>query len=873
MIWDEYHRFLQTLDIEPVSADVRKIANLVLNNLDALIPLSTAQGQRVKKIVELAQANWDTLSNDILPIVEETTEEADTVSRLCKLTVGPFRGFARQEVFDLNSKLVLVYGPNGTGKTSFCEALEYGLLGNVAEAESRRFRDQREYLKYAHGGSFEEPILLGLNENDEVVPVRVNEVLYRFGFIEKNRIESFSRIAAQTPARQTELISTLFGLESFNEFVHNFTTEIDSRYIDLEGINTKLLIEKRQALAGTKEQLKSNGEELKRIEVDEQALSTKYAEGKSFVQMVADLNGDTENPGLIQRVEAELQQPIAAKSNLTASALNSLELTMQANLKELTEKQQDLASSSQEVSFKHLFEAVTQLRSSSPEYCPACKTPLSQVMVNPYAYADEELAKLQHLAILEQVIQQLNTKIHQTLIEVSRLVAICCQYFPTSNPLIDFQVSEGTIANLEWWNTLYEPLEDTSTPWQNLEVQVKQLEEMDKGIEQTQLQRTTKQTELSRLREFSNEILRLQTRRTTVEAAITAANLAIDTFDTENAQLIADAESEKASVVKNWLIASAYANFVDQLNQYKNCLPANLVTDLGESVVTLYNAFNRNDAEIEKLAAVRLPLEQNQRLEISYTGGPEVFLDALHILSEGHIRCIGLAILLAKNLKVGCPFIIFDDPVNAIDGDHKEGIRKSLFEDNYFADKQIILTSHGEEFFKDIQNLLTADQVTQSRTLAFLPKLGEQHVRVDFNCAPRNYIVSARAHFDRNEIRDALGKSRQALESLTKNKMWPYVNRYGDGNLSIKMRSSKSEIELRNLTEQLKSKIDKAEFTDPDKNRVLAPTEALLGLNGDSREWRYLNKGTHDETDRAEFDRHTVGGMLTYLEQIDAALG
>lgn len=40
------------------------------------------------------------------------------------------------------------------------------------------------------------------------------------------------------------------------------------------------------------------------------------------------------------------------------------------------------------------------------------------------------------------------------------------------------------------------------------------------------------------------------------------------------------------------------------------------------------------------------------------------------------------------------------------------------------------------------------------------------------------------------------------------------VNKNGDGNLSLKLRSPKSPIELRNLTEQLKSKINKAEFSD-----------------------------------------------------------
>jgi wobble nucleotide-excising tRNase len=120
------------------------------------------------------------------------------------------------------------------------------------------------------------------------------------------------------------------------------------------------------------------------------------------------------------------------------------------------------------------------------------------------------------------------------------------------------------------------------------------------------------------------------------------------------------------------------------------------------------NSINRNDPTNEQLAEIRLPLQQNQRIEISFKDSPTAFFDALHVLSEGHIRCIGLAILAAKNIKENCPLVIFDDPVNAIDDDHRESIRRAFFEDAFFTDKQIIFACHGEEFFKDIQNLLPA---------------------------------------------------------------------------------------------------------------------------------------------------------------------
>lgn len=871
MILAEYRRFLQTL-ANAGPQDLRKVANIVLQNFDDLLPLTTAQGHRVQKLVELAQANWEAISADIAPIPVQATVTTNAIRQLKSLRVGPFRGFAKQENFDLASSLVLIYGPNGTGKSSFCEALEHCLLGSVAEAESKRFREQGDYLKNAHTNTFEPPLIKAMDSQGQEVTVQANEAAYRFCFVEKNRIDGFSRIAAQTPAKQTELISTLFGLDSFNEFVRNFSTEIDGRYIDVIGAKATTLKQKRLSLAGSEQQLKINAEELKKLDSEEVSLASEYRQGIIFARMVVELRGDVENAGRIKTIENELLQPLGVKSQLLSSNLQTLQDSIRSNLANINVKKQTLAEASQQVSFKQLYEAVSKVQSSSPEHCPACKTSLHQVTVNPYMHASDELKKLQHLVQLQQEMQQLSSTINQSLNSLSGVVATCTAHFALNNVLSTYRDSASLAATVEWWYSLNQILNDGFTPWQHLETQVRDLQETDQAIDQAALQRTINQPQLAKLREIDTKITQLQTRRITATSAITSANQVILNFETTNAQLIADVGTEIAVIAKNKVITLAYASFVAKLNSYKNKLPAQLVADLGDKVVELYNAFNRNDLPSEKLACVRLPLSHSQRLEISFQTEPTRFFDALHVLSEGHIRCIGLAILLAKNIKENCPILIFDDPVNAIDDDHRESIRRTLFEDAFFEEKQIILTCHGEEFFKDIQNLLSVGRASQSKTFTFLPRLDESHIRVDFNCKPRNYIISARRHFDSGEIRNALSKARQALESLTKSKLWAYVNKYGDGNLSIRLRSAKAPIELRNLTDQLRSKIAKAEFVDTSKSTVLMQIDTLLGIDGNSREWRYLNKGTHEEVDRGEFDRQSVQKIVITLELLDAAL-
>lgn len=875
MIQAEYLRFLQTLSTDEISADVRKIANLVLQHLDLLIPLSTSKGQRINKIVTLTKKNWSSVSSHIVLTQVQEAEQYYPINLLKSLSVGPFRGFAKQENFDLTSQLVLIYGPNGTGKSSFCEALEYGLLGNVGEAESKRFRNQQDYLKNAHTNNFTPPVLVGADSQGNDVLISANEALFRFCFVEKNRIDNFSRIAAQAPSKQSELISTLFGLDAFTEFVRNFTDTMDGRYIDLEGTKAKELNEKRQTLAGHQQQLKTTiPEELNNIGEEEKVLANKYREGCTFTQMVSELNGSEDKTGLIKQLEDDLQKPIASKSDLKIAGLQMLKQSIEKDVGERNTEQVELSKASQQVSFKQLYEIVIKLKESSPEQCPACQTPLSQVRVNPFDHADAELTKLQHLGRLQEEVKRLEGDIGTSLLKLSEIIKSCCARFHENNQLSVFQTAAGSTAITDRWNSFHQRLSDGFTPWQHLEVQVKQLEDIDKEIDKATQNRTKKQAELGRLREFFEKIVKLQTRREAANSSKKKAKEAIEKFDTENAELIALVEAEKAIVFQNRAIARAYATLVQKLNAYKNCLPAQLVADLGETVVQLYNAFNRNDAKNEQLSVVRLPLQQNQRLEIAFKNDPATFFDALHILSEGHIRCLGLAILAAKNIKENCPLLIFDDPINAIDDEHRQSIRETLFVDDYFKTKQLILAVHGEEFFNRTHQIIGKEAAKKAFSYLFSPR-EDHHILVNSLNRPKNYVLAARELYSTGEYRDSLMSARRALENLSE-KAWYHYGKHcdkSDSHISVSRRTPSQPWDLRGLADNLRSKFTKSKADIPNKNQIVNSLTDVLGDDATQPPWIYLNKGTHDETDLPEFDQQTVNRIVTTLEQLDAALG
>ena len=113
------------------------------------------------------------------------------------------------------------------GKSSLCEALEYGLLGSIHEAESKRIA-VADYVKNAVTKKRGKHELFGDTAALKGAKLTPDANRYEFCFIEKNRIDGFARVAANTPAAQQLRLAALFGLEEFNTFATQFNESIDA---------------------------------------------------------------------------------------------------------------------------------------------------------------------------------------------------------------------------------------------------------------------------------------------------------------------------------------------------------------------------------------------------------------------------------------------------------------------------------------------------------------------------------------------------------------------------------------------------------------------------------------------------------------------
>lgn len=862
----EYQRFLGHLAAGDVPDDVRRLARLVSMHLTVLGSVGAARRARSNRLVPIAIRDLDATS----PLLEATqAEHAPTaqVGRLHSLVVGPFRGFMRGEEFDLSHTITLVYGANGTGKSSLCEALELAMLGSISEARAKRI-EERVYCVNARLGRYERPVLKALVEDNAAV-VQSDEAQYRFCFIEKNRLDDFARIAAKTPSDQRELIATLFGVDEFAEFVRGFNASIDQELM-LVGPSATELELRRGRLAEYQKVVEAHPERMAEISAMEASLVGQKFPEVPYQSFVEWLLGTRDRQGRLQWVQEQLDSIPPRIHGVTGDQLRSLLAEAEGARHTLRQHQSALAARASEVSYAKLYEAVLALDNGAGA-CPACGTELEKAAYSPFSRARAGLAELAELAAIQGQATEAKNQLNQALrdlLDCMRRTVVAAEVV-CHEALQEMQLPAlPPSAEGDW---LDDWVRHSRRPWDSLLRLTEAIEAADAKARMALEERAGLIRDRDELDQYRMEVERLRLVRARAEEELKHAHDALAKFDEDNHELIRAVEMEAPMVTHHQRIKVAYDLFLPELQGYLTDLPKRLLQGLGERARQLYNAFNREDPPGDLLGGLWLPLGENEKIEVEFSGEPGRRYDALVVLSEGHIKCLGLAILLAKNIEQGCPFVIFDDVVNAIDDDHRHGILRAFFEDGYLGDKQIILTSHSEEFILRIQQELGAQQAASVKRYKFLPHLGEHELRVDGDPPTKNYVLLAQRARDADDKRDALKHSRSALESLT-DRLWKWLGNRGVGRIELKLDGPRGHWELNNKCSKLRATAGRLAGQFEALGPVVNALDVLLGVSRTSIEWGYLNGGVHDSERDHDFDRATVRRIVEALTQLDGAL-
>jgi hypothetical protein len=764
-----------------------------------------------------------------------------------------------------------MYGPNGSGKSSFCEGLEYALLGRIEEATAKRIAIN-EYIRNTQNNFITTPIAYTVNSTGQKVQIPQNESLYRFAFVEKNRIDGFARITATTASTQKDRIATLFGLDAFSAFVDGFTDDFE-KYITLTNAKAEAFKTESQKYEDDKKRILEIDSELsenaKNIELLIKDVAQKGVESADDLKLFLNgTDGVSGHIGELQRKKTE-QIPDDLKTE-SLDTLQSVLLKINTSLKSFNTEHDRLKVLSSDVNFKDLYSAIESI-SSIPDadlsHCPACKTPIAQVIVNPFENAKTELDKLSSLSELQKRVSESGTLISKDVRSVISTIKTVHELGKSSGytgSLLTV-LTEFVFNNIESIGNWKPVLESELLALEN---QTSQIEAIRASVsihntelsEKRRLQKAVN-SELKKYQDFNTRLIELTANEKKLADEKTTNKKAVDDFTKANATKLKQIEDENKRITINQQYADAYKRLIQQLKLTRNQLPAKLSAGLSEKVKEYYNTINAHDPEFELFDSLTLPAKAGAKIEIKFKGDSRTH-DALYILSEGHIKVLGLSILLAKAINENLWFLIFDDIVNAIDDDHRSGIADLLICHNDLKDRQYILTCHGETFINKLEHKLgTSLAGKHVKSYRFIPvdTVTKRGVQVSIGNS-KHYLLKANQSLKKNDLKDSATDCRRAVESISY-QLWKKLDKRLKVNLKVTMRAPGVQPDLATVVDSLIKELGKV-------SGVEKLHENLSSLKG-KYPWSLLNKGVHEDVGQPEFERKDISELITLVQNIE----
>ena len=851
----EVKRWSETLE-ELNEYDIT-LVNILLKHYEDLIEAGgTAGGKRANKIVEYIGEKQGVCDKTIETLSFGSEINTKKIKKLNVLEVDSFRGFSVSRTFNLDKQYVFLYGPNGSGKSSFSEALEYGLLGIIEEADANKIK-LSTYIKNTATKKGKKPTITCTYEDGSEDEAIIDYDAYRFAFVEKNRIADFSHISVLNSKNQNERIAALFGLSAFNEFVQGFTTNFDEKYLTTSSVTEKLFEEKKLSRDFKEKQLQESKDELNRIKdlLVEEIAKLKKQEITEVDSALDYLDNPTTGVLTVKIAERDKLYVTPIPVEYIKNFINYI-LELQKNLKTVNENRNKLSDMALQVNYKNLYEIISELEETTS--CPACGTNLAIAERNPYKYAKEQLKTFTEIELIQKKINEAAQNARDNIREILDFISgnkefIKLLQIKTDNMVsVELEDIRMYVDAVSKWFEFCEELKG----FDKIVAQNK-IEEYNKAANKSNSEYDQQVAELSAVR---NALVTLKTQMNEKEQIIRRFQKEIKEFDEQSEDTIKKIQAEKRICEFNVKIVEAYNKIIGSLVNYNNELPRQIAQDLEQKIVDYYNTINQNDADFEKIEELILPDATSDKMHITFADGSTS--EALQVLSEGHIKILGLSILLAKAVHDNLNFIIFDDIVNAIDDDHRNGVADLLMNHVDFANTQIILSTHGDQFIFKLQDKLGQKRVKENAIVyKFIPadSLEERGVIVEYSDS-KTPLMAAEEKYNKNETKDAASKCRQAMECVAYN-LWNLIAKSSDAMISVGMRSPKSLPDLSSIVDGLIKKTGKI--------KGMEDINAELKSLKEPGNWRVLNKGTHYEDEQKEFERTDVKCVYDHLVKLD----
>ncbi|MDF9756908.1 AAA family ATPase [Pseudomonas hunanensis] len=636
------------------------------------------------------------------------------------LRVRNFRGFGEfgaddKGTFIRFSKLKnIFYAPNGGGKSSLCEAIEICTTGDIKEA-ARRKTKLKQYI--ARGETKPQLALLGTNKL-KIAP----SISWSSCFIDRNRLQEFSLLGSKdTGSGESDVLATLFGLEELQEVI--------SRFVRPDSFTLKAFMRADQAEALTN---------LERARTELGQLRSKHrTDLYAAISQTCQLLGlradqDYEIRPKVQRLRKTIDMHIRGAERLRAAKapvvipIKHVARTSAIARRLLSRKKQvetlflQMAS---DVNYRAVFEALEALEAAeqpSEQTCPACLTPLDQVTVNPFERARDQIKALEALEALKQSklkndaqvvlwASRIATGVNSVKANAYADVPCPLAMDALEAVLIEFHTAtDRTTVAGSVLNAFIALCADSTV---QIEAYLRACERKQREVDQAEVQAARLDALIEHLKQVDESLKRQFDLKTQALTGFTDANNRMLALIGQRTALLNDSvdNSHFNQLVKD--LEAEYRTLYSDLLDYKLELEKARITGIEAKAAEYYRAINNHDDDHEQIETLAFEkLTESYRIKITNVDGS--LLDAFAVLSEGHLRALGLSILLAMAEKNNFPLIVFDDVVNAIDTDHRSNIIDLFFNDDYLRRIQMVVTTHDRLFWERF--CIIADRHPQS---------------------------------------------------------------------------------------------------------------------------------------------------------------
>ena len=701
-------------------------------------------------------------------------EFSNPISKIKSLQAKNFRGFGSDFngddkgiyiEFDLNN--TIFYGPNGSGKSSLCDALEYKLTGQVREAV-RRNRRVTEYVKRL--GSTSNPSL-AISFYDATIDVESlteeEKKYYSQAFIEKNRIQEFSLFGSKdTGIKKEQVLSILIGMDDLSDMAKSFVqptafksnltnfkrSEISNKILALNSANLSNTTSQKLFEDAIDEEKKKADVLLSRTDLTIQDLDEEL---EKINKEILAINADTISLSSVNVIPQ------------SQSDFEDLIQSLEDKLKKYDDLNKILVAAKTDLSFLNLYTAIEELKTVVTNACPACNTPLTTVSKNPFTKASEELVKLNGVKDQEIELGKQKQLIEEDLKSVELLNKDFLSNIRNIPSLIT-HIHEDSFLNstsqtyvFSTSNLITDIINSVRTDVARIGLYFSELDNTYKKQSQRQVMLASNNNRITLLNERKTSAESIKNNWQNSQKKLDDVNAILATYTANLASLNTEKTSEdNYNYFLDSLIAT-YPTFFSNIQSYKDLEFQKRFGNLETEIAGFYTQINKHDAKHDLIELFKIN-NSDADYKIEYQiKGTTVVEDASIKFSEGHLRSLGLAILLANAKINSLPFIIFDDVVNAIDSDHRANIIEMMVKDEYLKGVQQIVSTHDRLYWErfSIEN-------QKSPFNSFILKCTEEGVvHYKYKLSFKEKIQSALDHFD---IRQALLYSRIWFETIAK---------------------------------------------------------------------------------------------------------